>query len=83
MSFRKTAFDEIGYFVYKMGIVKFTDILDIYPQAVRVWNIVFDIVQTLRKVYEDDTTFIYFEMLVRQEKFEVKPDFGTAKKLYS
>ncbi len=75
------AFDEIGYFVYKVGIVNFRDILDMYSQTVKIWNKVAPIVAGWREI-EGATSFAYFEMLARQEKFQVTPKFEPPSKLY-
>ncbi len=75
------SFDEIGYFVYKVGLVNFRDILDMYPQTVRVWNKVRPVIAEWRRV-ENPTAFIYFEMLARQERLTVKPDLEQPVKLY-
>src|SRR5258708_651701 len=53
------SFDEIGYFVHKVGLVNFRDILDMYPQTVKIWNKVHRLVKLWRET-EDPVTFIYF-----------------------
>jgi hypothetical protein len=63
-------FDEIGYFVYRMGLVDFRDILDIYPQAIKIWNKIAFLIKKWRIDHQDPTSFIYFEMLVKQKKFD-------------
>lgn len=75
------SFDEIGYFIHKVGLVTYRDILDMYPQAVKIWNKVYDLVKAWREL-EDANTFLYFEMLARQERLKIKPTFETPKKLY-
>jgi len=75
------SFDEIGYFIYKVGLVNYRDILDMYPQAVKIWNKVYNLIKVWREL-EDANTFLYFEMLARQQRLEVKPTFESPKKLY-
>lgn len=68
------AFDEIGYLVYKLGLLKYRDILDIYPQTIKFWNKIQPIIKVWRD-REDKTSFVYFEMLVSQRKINVDPTF--------
>ena len=75
------SFDEIGYFVYKVGIVSFRDILDMYSQTVKIRNKVSPIILAWREI-EGPTSFMYFEMLARQKKFEVSPEFADPIALY-
>ena len=75
------SFDEIGYFVYKMQIVSFRDILDMYSQTVEIWNRVAKIIQAWREI-EGNTSFVYFEMLARQERLDAQPRFADPVKLY-
>ncbi len=74
------AFDEIGYFIYKMGLVEFRDILDIYPQTIKIWNKVAGIIRAWREI-EGPFSFVYFEMLARQERLKVNPQFEPPIKL--
>lgn len=75
------AFDEIGYFVYKMEVVSFRDILDMYTQTVKIWNRVAPIIEAWR-IIEGPTSFVYFEMLARQERLKAEPRFPEATKLF-
>jgi hypothetical protein len=75
------AFDEIGYFVYKMGLVQFRDILDIYPQTIKIWNKIPNIIGAWRDI-EGSTAFVYFEMLARQTKLGTSPQFEKATELF-
>jgi hypothetical protein len=52
-----------------------------YPQAVRIWNKVYELVKIWREL-EDANTFLYFEMLARQERLPLKATFEEPKKLY-
>lgn len=76
------SFDEIGYFVYKVGLVNFRDLLDMYPQTIKIWNKVQPLIKIWRET-ENPSTFIYFEMLARQERLEIRPDFEPPTKLFS
>lgn len=73
------SFDEIGYFIYKFNFVNFKDILDIYPQVILIWNKILPLVETWRKKHNDNTTFIYFDMLVHQKRFKVNLLFENPK----
>lgn len=67
------AFDEIGYLVYKLKLLSFFDILDIYPQTIKIWQIVGNIIGAWRIQENEDTSFKYFEKLAKQDKSKITP----------
>jgi hypothetical protein len=75
------AFDEIGYFAHKLGLVEFRDLLDMYPQTIKIWNTISSIIQAWREV-EKDISFAYFEMLVCQKNFDVDRQFEKPTELH-
>ena len=76
------AFDEIGYFVHELKIVGFRDLLKIYPQTIKIWNITSKLVQAWRDM-DDPTSFVFFEELARQERIEIKYQLEKPIKLYT
>lgn len=75
------SFDEIGYFVFKVGLVNFRDLLDMYPQTIKIWNKVRPLIKIWRET-ENASTFIYFKMLARQERLDIRPEFEPPTKLF-
>ena len=65
----------------ELKIVGFRDLLKIYPQTIKIWNITSKLIQAWRDT-DDPTTFVFFEELVLQKRMKIDYHLETPVRLY-